>query len=303
MEPWQYLPNPWRQAIAQLPAAIHDSLEEIRFRLGRPVYLYGPNASHALTGPEIPSTVDSNEIERVLAILIDYSVYSRVDELRQGFVTLPGGHRVGVAGRAVWSSARVMTVRAVNGLNLRWARAVPGQGERLLGLIARLKHSEIRSPSLLILSPPRCGKTTLIRDLARVLGDSGVRTVVVDERSEIAGFGGTGVPGHDVGQHTDILDGWTKPEGMMAALRTLSPELLVVDELGGEADVAGVRLARHSGVDVIATVHASGPTDLKGHGDLQTMVEEGLFDAVVLLSRRHGPGTIEQIWPGKEGVG
>ncbi|MDA8193013.1 MAG: stage III sporulation protein AA [Thermaerobacter sp.] len=291
--PWQYLPNPWRQEIAQLSEETHRTLEEIRFRLGRPVLLYGPDWIEALAG-DGPRSLDGPQMERILAVLVDHSIYARVDELRQGYVTLPGGHRVGVAGRAVVANGRVETVNQVYGLNMRRARAVPEAGAHLLRRLAGLG---VRGGSLLLLSPPRCGKTTLLRDLCRTLSDRGVRTVVIDERSEIAGLGGVGGPGFDLGLHTDVLDGWPKPDGIAVALRVLSPDLLIVDELGPDADVAAVRQARYGGVDVVATIHAGSMADLAMRPGLAELVDAGAFDALVLLSRRLGPGTVERVWP------
>lgn len=292
VEPWQYLPNPWRRHVAGLSKEERETLEEIRFRVGRPVFLYGPAGHRPLTGEGVAEAVAGEEIERVFAVLIDYSLYARADELRQGFVTLPGGHRVGVVARAVVEKGAVETVRHICGLNIRWARPVVGGAASLW---ARLGETGGGLPSVLLLSPPRCGKTTLLRDLVRQLGDRGFRTVVVDERSEIGGAGADGAPGYPVGLHTDVLDAWPKAVGIQVALRTLGPDVIAVDELGAAEDCAAVERARLAGVAVLATVHGGSLADLADHPQLSRMLARGVFDRVVVLSRRRGPGTVERV--------
>lgn len=293
MEPWQYLPNPWRQAITVLPRNRSATLEEIRFRIGRPVYLYGTGWHEPLSSAGVPTAVSLAELDRVLGVLVEHSLYTRSEEMRNGYITLPGGHRVGIAARAVVHDGHIETIRQVTGLNMRVGRAVIGPGARLLDQLA---HQRIVPGSLLLASPPRAGKTTLLRDLVRFLSDQGRRIVVIDERSEIAGYGGAGVFGHDLGCHTDVLDGWPKSEGIEAALRTLGPDLIAVDELGSGPDVDAVWRARYSGVDVLATLHARFPEDLWARAPYGQLLDQGAFEAVVFLSGDPVPGTVAKIW-------
>lgn len=293
MEPWQFLPNPWRRQLEGLSISLVRSLEEVRFRVGRPVYLYGQD----WTKPLSSEAVDSKEMERVLSILVEHSLYARVDQLSQGFITLPGGHRVGIAGQAVMDHGRVHTVRNIGGLNIRFARAVIGIGDQVL---AALSQAGCSGRSLLIVSAPRCGKTTVLRDLVRIMSNQGQRTVIIDERSEIAGLGGSGIPTYDLGLHTDVLDGWPKPEGLAIALRTLGPDLVAVDELGPSADYRGIFKARFSGVDVMATVHAENIREMMARREIFKLMKHQALDAVVLLSRRNGPATIEGVYGSEE---
>ena len=293
MGPWQYLPNPWRQALMDLPRDRSATLEEIRFRIGRPVFLYGTGWQMPLSHPDAPGSVSPAEIERVIEVLVEHSLYARVDELRQGYITLPGGHRVGIAARAVVDGRRVVTVRQITGLNMRIGRAVKGPGEHLVHLLA---DRSVEDGSWLLVSPPRAGKTTLLRDVVRILSDRGRRVVVIDERSEVAGFGGAGVFGHDLGAHTDVLDGWPKAEGIEAAIRTLGPDVIAVDELGEGRDLEAVWQARHSGVDVLATVHARSLDELKARPAYQPLLAGDGFRAAVVLSARPVPGTLRELW-------
>lgn len=293
MQPWEYLPNPWRDALSELPGHRQASLEEIRFRINRPVYLYGDDWMDALRSPQIPPALGWSDLSRIVRTLVDHSLYARVDELRQGYITLPGGHRVGLAGRAVVSHGSVETVRDIVGINVRVAREVSGAAE---ALFERLNQRNLALGSLLLVSPPRGGKTTLLRDIIRHLSTAGHRVVVIDERSEVAGFGGAGVFGYDLGPHTDVLDGWPKVLGMEVALRTLGPDWIAVDELGPPSDLQVLKRARYSGVEVVATVHAKSLEDLRRRHDYRELLESHAFHAVVVLDRQPKPGTITDIW-------
>lgn len=292
MDPWQYLPNPWRQAMQELPETVSADLEEIRFRVDRPVHLYGPGWNRPMVHPDVPDPLTAADLDRIVGVLVDYSVYARVEELRQGFITLPGGHRVGIAGRAVVKNGRIEMLRQVSGLNMRVGRQIIGPAQ---SLVEKLRALGVGG-SWLLVSPPRAGKTTLLRDTVRFLGNEGRRVVVVDERSEIAGFGGAGVFGCDLGYHTDVLDGWPKSRGIETALRTLGPDVIAVDELGGADDLTAVVRARYSGVDVVATVHARSKDDLFQRPEMLPILRNGAFDAVVVLAANPRPGTVVDVW-------
>ncbi len=284
-DPWEYLPDPWRQAITNQPSDVKDGLQEIRLRVAQPVYLYGNFGAQALD----LSPTSKEALELLLLRLADHSLYARLEEVRQGYLTLPGGHRVGIAGRAVIEGHQIATVRDISGLSIRRARAAEGIGQTVLDQLG-----DGSPASLLVASPPRSGKTTLIRDLARIFAEQGHITVIVDERSEIAGCEG-GIPSYAIGAHADVLDGWPKAEGMTAALRSLSPEVLVVDELIVAEDFAAVWKARWSGVKVLASVHLGSVGTMNQNEAVYRLWRGGVFDALVMLSRRNGPGTIESL--------
>lgn len=302
MEPWLFLPpTPWREAISALGTGVLSRLEEIRFRVDVPVMLYTDRESIQLTNEGIPVIARGQDIRRILAILVDHSLYARVEELRQGYITLPGGHRVGVAGRAVWQDGHIVTQTDITGLNIRYARDVNGGAKVLM---ENLRRRGIAGNSWVIVAPPRAGKTTMLRDLTRWFSQAGWRVVVVDERSEIAGPG-TGHRGFDLGPHTDVLEGWSKSEGILTAVRTLGPDMVVVDELGPEADLDAVIKARHAGVEVITTLHGSEQNGLAG-ARLKRLWQSQIFDAVVFLGRSPGPGAVVGVWPpapwGRDGI-
>ncbi|PSR24144.1 MAG: stage III sporulation protein AA [Sulfobacillus acidophilus] len=292
MEPWHYLPEPWRQALRELPRDLSATVEEVRFRVGRQVFLYGADWIRPLSHALIPDRVSFGELDRILGALVEHSLYARMEELRQGYITLPGGHRVGVVGRAVLKEGRIETMREISGLNLRIGRPIEGPGQQLTERVQDLTAGG----SWLLVSPPRAGKTTLLRDLVRYRSNQGKRVVVVDERSEIAGFGGAGVFGHDLGYHTDVLDGWPKVEGVEVALRTLGPEIIAIDELGGRTDLDAVLRARYAGVEVLATVHARTISDLFQRPPWRRALRQRVFDAVIFLTVLPMVGTVDHVW-------
>lgn len=301
-----YLAPSLREPVAGAARGL-SGLEEIRLRAGRPVELVAAGVVGFVTGDgrlaagaEAGRPVGAEEVARTFQLVCQGSVYAWEDELRNGFVTLPGGHRVGVAGRAVVEGGRMRTIRPVGGLNVRIARQVPGAA---LPLVPRLRRPDGRLASTILLAPPGAGKTTLLRDLvrlvsggARPLGLAGAKVAVVDERSEIAGCV-AGVPSLDVGPRTDVLDGCPKAEGMMLAVRALSPEVLAVDEIGRAEDVAAIREALRTGVTVLATAHAGSVEEARRRPALGALLGEGAFERAVVLSRRTGPGTVEAVWP------
>ena len=294
--------------LRRLPDAVRAQVQEIRLRAGGPLHLVGagsdlfPTASgEPATHPHAGVRVDPSLVDKTWQIVCEASVYSREAEARQGFVTLPGGHRVGVAGRVIADDGRVVRFRDVAALNVRIARAMPGCGEAVLPRIwdraAGLPHHT------LILSPPGAGKTTLLRDLARLLswgapasGVPGLRVVVVDERSEVAACH-RGQPRHDVGPRTDVLDGCPKAVGIQMALRSLNPQLIVFDELGSADDARAVLEAAHAGVRVLTTAHGWQLSDLRRRPSLTELWEAEVFSRVIVLGRHPAPGTVRYAGP------
>ncbi|MGI6487238.1 MAG: stage III sporulation protein AA [Syntrophomonadaceae bacterium] len=300
-----YLSPPVKSMLSSLPGESLRGLEEIRLRVGRPLLLkigdtdYGVAENGVLLrNYEKGYVVGEEDLQRTMAAISESSLYALEEELKRGFITLRGGHRVGLAGRVVLARGDIKTMRDFGGLAFRIAREVVGCGTSLLG---RLWRGNGQLLNTLIISPPRCGKTTLLRDLTRQLasGSGGINVALVDERSEIAACY-RGVPQLDVGIRTDVLDGCPKASGMIMAIRALSPQLVVTDEVGRPADVEAIRECINAGVAIITSVHGRDLEEIGRRPELAEIVNSGAFSLVVTLSRRRGPGTIETVQRMKE---
>lgn len=294
-----FMPARVQEALAALSARVWSTLEEVRVRAGRPVALYGHDwhawlgPDGAVSDPEGGIAVPRAEIELMVEMMAQRSLHGHGEELARGYLTLEGGHRAGVAGRAVVIRGEVSTTRDWVGVNLRVARVVPGASDPLLAALDQYRPGTLEPPSVLLLSPPRGGKTTVLRDLVRSLSLRGFRVGVVDERREI----GNGAPpdGFDLGPHTDVLDGWPKAPGVEAAVRSLGLDLVAVDEIGGREDGRAVRLARRSGVAVVATAHAPDVETARRHPLLHGVFEERVFEYAAELTRTPVPGQLRRL--------
>lgn len=238
------------------------------------------------------------DIKEIMQRISNYSLYAFEEEIKQGFITIKGGHRVGIAGECVMDSQGIKTIKNIASLNVRICREVKGCAKELI------KEITYRNKVLntIIISPPKCGKTTILRDIARIIstgmytvGLDGKKVVVVDERSEIGGSY-LGVPQMDVGIRTDVLDNCSKKEGMMLAIRSLSPEVIICDEIGSRGDVEALLVAFNSGVNIVVTVHGYDIEDIYKREVFKELLNNNILERVVVLSNREGVGTIEGIY-------
>ncbi|NLP37959.1 MAG: stage III sporulation protein AA [Firmicutes bacterium] len=303
-----FLPPPVQSILTALEPAAVCRVEEIRLRAGQPLILetnegeifLGPEGLVADPGPAY--RVTREDLHQILLQMTEFSLYARDEELKRGYLALPGGHRAGFAGRVVLEQGQVKLLRDLNSINLRLAREVKGAALGLLPHVYCREKKRVRHT--LIVSAPQAGKTTMLRDLARLLSDGdersgrpGFKVGIVDERSELAGCY-QGKPQLDVGMRTDVLDGCPKAEGMMMLVRSMSPQVVVTDELGRPEDVQAVEEVVNTGASVLTTAHAYNVRELIRRPSLAYLLENGLFERVIILSRRQGPGTIEMTYAG-----
>ncbi|MCR4963608.1 MAG: stage III sporulation protein AA [Firmicutes bacterium] len=301
-----YLPEAWRQYLNDLPPALLAELEEIRLRPEHPVLLRFHTREGWLNGrgglsrePEAGCRFSAGDFGKSVLLITDSSYYALAEELRRGYVTLPGGHRAGITGRAVLEKGQVRTLKDLSAVNIRLARHIPGLARPLLPLLAdaqgRLCHT-------LLVAPPRAGKTTMLRDMACLLSSGAMGEAlccgVVDERSELAALR-LGVPPLPVGPRSYVLDGCPKAEGLMMLLRSMGPQAVLCDEIGRPEDVAAIAEAAHAGVKVIATAHGAPGEDLARRPALRQLLADKAFGRFVFLSRRLGPGTVETVLDGE----
>jgi stage III sporulation protein AA len=278
-------------------------LQEIRLRVKEPLIIIYDNREYFVnsSGGLMPGltqayVVTAEDIRDTLDFISQYSLYAYEDEIRQGYITIQGGHRVGIAGKVVMDTREIKTIRHISFLNVRLAHQIKDCG---IALLPKLRDA-MGIRHTLIISPPRCGKTTLLRDLVRLLSDGcdgypGVTVGVVDERSEL-GACYQGIPQNDLGKRTDILDGCPKAYGMLMLIRSMSPVVVAVDEIGSREDIEAIEYVINAGCSILATVHGNSIDDIRNKPVLRRLVEERIFERYVVLNNRGGIGTIERIF-------
>lgn len=272
-------------------------LEEIRLRAGKPLELRFSDGERLLRGRGGGGVASRADCERALAAFAGQSLYAYERELSEGFLTLAGGYRVAVCGRVTLDRDGLMRFDTVGSLCVRIPRQALGAASRLL---ARILDPDGKPRPTLIVSPPACGKTTLLRDAARALsnglyGAKPCRVGLVDERYEFAGS-----PDEtamlDVGERTDVLFGAPRAQGVRLMVRTLSPDVIVTDEIGSLADAEAVQDAVRCGVKVLASAHAASRKSAEARRSLHTLIAQRAFEIIVLLGRSAGVGSIEGVW-------
>ena len=282
---------------------IAEGYTEVRLRCNGPVILLKGREEYFLHSnggicreAQNAYIVSVNEIREMVEYVSNFSVYAYEEELRQGFLTIQGGHRVGICGKVVLSDGKIKTIRNISFLNVRLAREKKGCAESILPYLFdgdRLCHT-------LIVSPPGCGKTTLLRDIIRCVSEGGCKVAVIDERSELAACY-HGVPQNNLGPRTDVLDGCPKTLGMELMLRSMSPEVIAVDELGGEREIEMIEKSMHCGCSILATAHGEGSRQwFEKERAEKRRIPAGLFERYVFLKPGGQPGRIEAVYDAKE---
>ena len=241
-----------------------NTIEEIRIRVDRPVILKYPEGKEDI----LDHVVTQNEILNILQSLCNNSIYSYQSQICDGYITLQGGHRVGITGNVAMKDGKITNVNYVSSLNFRIAREIIGASDEIFKeVITRINSqnnfknsnndtSNLEINNTLIVSKPGCGKTTVLRDLVRNISNMGFTVSLIDERGEIASMY-KGIPQNDIGLRTDVMDNVTKSLGMKIAVRTMAPQVIVADEIGTDGDLEAINYGICSGVKGIFTAHGS----------------------------------------------
>lgn len=283
------------------------NIEEIRLRSQKPLilnannkdYFYNINSNKLDKRMNSPYIVSKEDIEQTFQIICKYSIHSFMDDIKKGFITLRGGHRVGLVGKVIVEDGQVKNIKHISSLNIRVSREIIGCSDKILKHVIK---GDNQVNNTLIISPPQCGKTTLIRDIVRNLsngneeyGFKGIKVALIDERNEISGSY-LGSSQMDVGIRTDIIETCPKDLGIVMLLRSMSPNLIVTDEIGSLDEIKALYTALNGGVSLITTVHGDSIEDIKNRKEMSNLLDQDLFKKVIILSAKKGPGTIEKIY-------
>ena len=290
----QYFPNYIKEKILQNKStAIKEYIEEIRIRLNRPIALK--------IGQEVmilEHIINKEEIDEIFERICENSIYSYKKEICEGFITIKGGHRVGITGTAVIED-EIKNINYISSLNFRIAREKKDSSKEIIKHIINLKENNIYNT--LIISPPGCGKTTLLRDLIRNISN-GIKELnftpkvvgLVDERGEIAAAY-KGTPQNDVGIMTDVMSNFPKNTGMKMLIRSMSPQIIACDEIGESQDVQAIKIAICSGVKGIFTAHGKNIGEIIKNPELNQLIKEKIVEKVIQLSAKE-KGIAEKIY-------
>ncbi len=288
------LPLRIRQKLSLATEGCFSQVHEIVLRCSRPVCVYKSGIQYFLTENGcFTSDVNSqplvitsaNEMIECFNFTCGHSVYSHINEIKEGFITINGGHRVGICGTAVLNEGVVSNIRDISTISIRIAREIIGCGEELSKLLIE------SNGGLLICGAPCSGKTTVLRDIARIISSEYHRKVcVVDSKSEIAAVY-KGVIQKNLGM-CDVMDAYPRDIGIMQSIRMFSPEYIFCDEIGNEKDAKALLSGVNSGVNFVATIHAGSTKELKGRHYFSEIICTDAFKRIVFLDSRSNPGKV-----------
>lgn len=279
-----------------------ECLQEVRLRINSPLIIvynfreyFISRDGRLLNDINNSYTVDKKEIKETMEYISNYSLYAYEDEIKQGFITIMGGHRVGIAGKTVIEDNNVTAIKYISYINVRVSHEIKGCADKIIKYIA----SENTVHHSLIISPPRGGKTTLLRDIVRQISNgsnmrTGKNVGVVDERSEIGGCY-MGEAKNDLGIRTDILDCCPKAKGMLMLIRSMSPSVIAVDEIGSIEDANAIETVMNCGCKILATVHGASIEDIKSKPVFEKMLKEKVFERYIVLNANKC-GAVKEIY-------
>lgn len=286
-----FLPKTISDLFSSIPPSIKSRIEEIRVRINRPIEITSGGIPHFLS-----YNATAEDAVQLLSKISHFSIYTLEEELKRGYVTIAGGHRVGLAGKVILENGQVKAIQNISSFNIRIAKEKIGIAEPLIPYLYQEQWLHT-----MIIGPPQTGKTTLLRDIARIVstgypsrGIVAKKIGIVDERSEIAGSV-NGIPQLTFGPRVDVLDACPKAEGMMMMIRSMSPDVLIVDEIGRKEDTEAILEAVHAGIMLIMTTHGSTLAEIQQRPSLQAILKQGVFQRFIELNRNSGPGTIAYI--------
>lgn len=276
----QALPLRLRREALSLPEGDRDRAEELRLRVGWPMTVLVEGRERSLGGPP----VERGELDQLVEIASRASLHTVLDQVRRGYLTMEGGHRIGLCGTAVLREGEIHSLRNLSSANLRIARQVRGAAAPVLDRLC----PGGRLAGTLILAPPGQGKTTLLRDLIRSVSEGEgccpLRVALADERGEVAAMY-NGQPQLEVGRRTDVTEGCPKDQGLMLLLRAMNPQVLAVDEITAPEDVRALSAAVGCGVTLLASAHGEGRAGLECRALYRPLLEEGMFRFLVRIHR------------------
>lgn len=261
---------------------VKEEIREIRIRIQQPLILKLRDRDII-----IDYKISQNEILQIVERLCENSIYAYKKQLCEGYITIRGGHRVGITGTAVVENGEIINIKYITSLNFRIAREVLNCSNRIIGQVMDIKNQSIFNT--LIVSPPGKGKTTILRDLIRNLSNGvngmnfkGKTCGVVDERGEIAAMY-RGIPQNDVGIRTDIIDNVSKAKGIKILIRTMAPEIIACDEIGGNEDIQAIKEAMLSGVKGIFTMHGKSIEDVQSNQYIKKLIDEKIIEKIIFI--------------------
>lgn len=289
-EIYKVLPISILEKVKKIGSTIN--VTEMRLRVGRNVLLLASDVE-----VEIDYIVNLKDILDILVKVSKNSIYAIQNEINNGFVVINGGHRIGICGEVVIENGKIKNIKNINSMNIRVARQLIGVADKVMPYV--INNGKVQNT--IIISPPGCGKTTILRDIIRqisngvkILEFKGKNVGLVDERGEIAAVS-LGIPNLDVGLRTDIMSNVPKSIGMEMLVRSMGIDVIATDEIGGKEDIEAIKYANLSGVNLLFTMHGSDIKDIYQKEGIKNLLNEQIFNIAIILSKKNGVGTIEKI--------